>query len=319
MTKSPSVSVSATSFPSSSPSPSAAAAHAISLPRVLFEAARPRTLPAGLAPVLYGTAFAVVDGVFHLGACLLAAGGALAIQVGTNYANDYFDAQKGADTDARVGPRRATQAGLVAPSTMKTAFIVAFAIAVVFGSVLVWRAGWPIVAVGVVSVVCGVLYTGGPRPLGYLGLGDVFVLIFFGPVAVAGTYFVQSLSFSPLVAVAGLGPGLLSVAILVVNNLRDRHTDVVANKKTLAVRWGPTWARTEYAVAVVAGLLVTVFAPLARSPLAACGVVAVPLSFSLIQQVWTTDGAALNPLLGRTAKLLLMATIVTSVAMVMGA
>jgi 1,4-dihydroxy-2-naphthoate octaprenyltransferase len=292
-------------------------AAAISLPRVLVEAARPRTLPAGLAPVLYGTAFAVVDGTFHLGAFLLAALGALAIQIGTNYANDYFDAKKGADTDARVGPRRATQAGLVTPSTMKLAFILAFAVAVLFGLGLVWRAGWPVVAIGVASVVCGVLYTGGPKPLGYLGLGDVFVLVFFGPVAVAGTHYVQSLAFDPVVALAGVGPGLLSVAILVVNNLRDRHTDVVANKRTLAVRFGPKVARVEYALAVSVGLLLTVGVAVLRAPLAVVGFLAMPMSLGLIKKVWELDGAALNPLLGQTAKLLLVATTLTSLAMVL--
>lgn len=294
------------------------AAAAVSLPRVLVEAARPRTLPAGLAPVVYGTAFAVADGTFHLVAFLLAALGALSIQIGTNYANDYFDAKKGADTDARVGPRRATQAGLVAPSTMRLAFILAFAVAVLFGAGLVWRAGWPIVGIGVASVVCGVLYTGGPKPLGYLGLGDVFVLVFFGPVAVAGTHFVQGLVFDPVVALAGVGPGLLSVAILVVNNLRDRHTDVHANKRTLAVRFGPKVARVEYAVAVFVGLLLTVGTAALRVPLAVVGLVTLPLAFSLIREVWTTDGAALNPLLGKTAKLLLLTTTVTAVAMVVG-
>lgn len=293
------------------------AAAAASLPRVLVEAARPRTLPAGLAPVLYGTAFAVADGTFHLVAFLLAALGALAIQIGTNYANDYFDAAKGADTDARVGPRRATQAGLVTPSTMRLAFIAAFAVAVLLGAGLVWRAGWPIVGIGVASVVCGVLYTGGPRPLGYLGLGDVFVLVFFGPVAVAGTHYVQGLVFDPLVALAGVGPGLLSVAILVVNNLRDRHTDVVANKRTLAVRFGPKVARAEYAIAVVVGVLLTVGVAALRQPLAVVGILALPLSFSLIRKVWAKDGAALNPLLGETARLLLITTALTSAAMVL--
>jgi 1,4-dihydroxy-2-naphthoate octaprenyltransferase len=290
---------------------------ATSLPRVLVEAARPRTLPAGLAPVLYGTAFAVVDGSFHLGAFLLAALGALAIQIGTNYANDYFDAKKGADTDARVGPRRATQAGLVTPATMKLAFILAFAVAVLFGLGLVWRAGSPVVAIGVASVVCGVLYTGGPKPLGYLGLGDVFVLVFFGPVAVAGTHYVQSLVLDPTVALAGVGPGLLSVAILVVNNLRDRHTDVLAHKRTLAVRFGPKVARVEYTVAVALGVLLTVGVAVTRAPLAVVGILGMPMSLSLAKKVWSLDGAALNPLLGQTAKLLLVTTTLTALAMVL--
>ena len=187
---------------------------------VFVEAARMRTLPAAAAPALLGVALAVGSGTFHLVAAVCAVLGAIAIQIGTNYANDYFDFKNGADTEHRVGPRRATQAGLVAPSTMRAAFIIAFAVAVAFGVYLVVRGGWPIVAVGVASVICGILYTGGPKPLGYLGLGDVLVLIFFGPVAVAGTVYVQSLQLDWTAVVVGLSPGLLSTAILVVNNLR---------------------------------------------------------------------------------------------------
>jgi len=289
-----------------------------SLGQILFEAARPRTLPAGLAPVVTGTAFAIVDGGFHLLACLAAALGALAIQIGTNYANDYFDNEKGADTNDRIGPRRATQAGLVTPATMRRAFIAAFAIAVVFGSYLVWRGGWPVVAIGVSAVICGVLYTGGPKPLGYLGLGDVFVLVFFGPVAVAGTHYVQTLTFSPLAAVAGLAPGLLSTAILTVNNLRDRHTDVGANKRTLAVRFGATFARVEYTVVVVLGLATAVITGLMVNRGAWLVLACVPMAVGLVRRVWRTDGPALNPMLGATARLLLVMTAVGTVGLLQG-
>ena len=286
-----------------------------SLGHILFEAARPRTLPAGLAPVVTGTAFAIVDGGFHLLSCLCAVFGALAIQIGTNYANDYFDNEKGADTNDRIGPRRATQAGLVTPATMRRAFIAAFAIAIVFGSYLVWRGGWPVVGIGVSAVICGVLYTGGPKPLGYLGLGDVFVLVFFGPVAVAGTHYVQTLTFSPLAAVAGLAPGLLSTAILTVNNLRDRHTDVFANKRTLAVRFGATFARVEYTIVVVVGLATAVITGLMVNRGAWLVLVCVPMAVGLVQRVWRTDGPALNPMLGATARLLLVMTAVGTVGL----
>ncbi|MFM2152763.1 MAG: hypothetical protein RL199_1198 [Pseudomonadota bacterium] len=289
-----------------------------SLARVLVEAARPRTLPAGLAPVLFGTAFAVFDGGFHAPTFGLTVLAALAIQVGTNYANDYYDARKGADTDARIGPRRATQAGLVAPGTMRRAFVLTFALAVLFGVGLILRGGLPILLIGLASVACGVLYTGGPKPLGYVGLGDLFVLVFFGPIAVAGTHYVQTLTFSPSVAVAGIGPGLLSVAILVVNNLRDRHTDVGAGKKTLAVRFGARFARAEYAVAVFAGLGVTLGMAATRNPAALAGLVLTPLAVRLVRKVRSIDGAALNPLLGETARLLLLATLAASVLLVAG-
>jgi 1,4-dihydroxy-2-naphthoate octaprenyltransferase len=285
------------------------------LARVLLEAARPRTLPAGLAPVLFGTAFAVADGRFDGPAFVLTVLAALAIQVGTNYANDYYDARKGADTEARVGPRRATQAGLVSPATMRRAFIATFAVAVLLGTGLIVRGGLPILLIGVASVACGVLYTGGPRPLGYLGLGDLFVLVFFGPVAVAGTHYVQTLSFSRDVALAGLGPGLLSVAILIVNNLRDRHTDVGAGKRTLAVRFGARFARIQYAAAVLLGLGITVGMAATRTPFAWAGLVLTPLAVRLIRKVWTIDGAALNPLLGETARLLLLTTLASSAAL----
>ena len=289
-----------------------------SLLPVLFEAARPRTLPAGLAPVLFGTAFAVAEGRFDGGCLALTAAAALAIQVGTNYANDYYDARKGADTDARVGPRRATQAGLVRPETMRRAFIAVFGLAFLLGTGLILRGGLPILAIGLASIACGVLYTGGPRPLGYLGLGDLFVLVFFGPVAVGATHYLQTRTFDPRVAVAGLGPGLLSVAILVVNNLRDRHTDVTAGKRTLAVRLGAPLTRLQYAVAVFAGLGLMVGTAATRTPWALAGLVLLLPALRLVRKLWTTDGAALNPLLGETARLLLLATVVTSAALVAG-
>jgi 1,4-dihydroxy-2-naphthoate octaprenyltransferase len=281
---------------------------------IFFEAARPRTLPAAIAPVLLGVAVAVSEGGFHLAAALCAICGALAIKVGTDYANDYFDFKNGADTEARIGPRRATQAGLVAPSTMRTAFIIAFAVAVLFGAYLVWRGGWPVVVIGVLSVLSGVLYTGGPRPLGYLGLGDVFVLVFFGPVAVAGTVYVQTLQLSWPAVIVGLSPGLLSTAILVVNNLRDRHTDIGANKRTLAVRFGPRFVRAEYLFCVVVGLALPIVVGVQQGHLAALLVLlAIPKAVTTTRAVWSTDGPALNPLLGKTAQLLLLTTVLSVV------
>lgn len=225
---------------------------------VWWQAARPRTLPAAAAPVVMGTAMAWREGAMHLPAASAAMAGALLLQIGTNYANDYYDHVKGADTDARIGPTRATAAGLVTPAAMKRAFVWVFAVAFVLGMGLVWRAGWPLLVIGVTSVACGVLYTGGPRPLGYLGLGDVLVLAFFGPVALAGTYYVQALRWSDAAVIAGLGPGLIATALLAVNNLRDAETDAEAGKRTLAVRFGRRFAKVEYTGALLTAAAVPV-------------------------------------------------------------
>ncbi len=227
-------------------------------PRVWIQAARPKTLPAAVAPVAMGIAVAFRDDVSHLASAAAALLGALLIQIGTNFANDYFDGVKGTDTDDRLGPRRAVQAGLIQPAVMRRAFVFTFALAVLVGAYLVTRGGWPIVVIGLLSVLFGVLYTGGPRPLGYLGLGDVLVLIFFGPVATAGTYYVQGLRWSEAAVLAGLGPGMLAVGLLTVNNLRDIDGDRIAGKRTLAVRFGPAFAKAEY----VASLLVAALVPL---------------------------------------------------------
>lgn len=281
---------------------------------IWISAARLRTLPAALAPVLIGTALAIADDAFHAGAALAALLGALLIQIGTNYANDYFDFVNGADTDARVGPSRATQAGLVTPASMKRAFILTFAAMVPVVLYLTWRAGWPVVLIGVTSVISGILYTGGPKPLGYMGLGDVFVLVFFGPVAVGGTYFVQALSLPPEVVIAGLAPGLLSTAILVVNNLRDIASDAQVGKNTLAVRFGPGFARAEYLLMVLSGALIpAVLVAMTGAhhiALAAC-VVLFP-ALPIIRSMFTDEGAALDPNLGRTGKLLVLYSVLFS-------
>jgi len=228
---------------------------------VWWEAARPRTLPAAIAPVLAASALAAHDGVFKAGAALMCLVFALLIQIGTNYANDYFDFQKGADTAARVGPRRAVAAGLIKPTTMKAAMILVFAIAFIAGLSLLRYGGWPLLAVGVASIVCGIIYTGGPYPLAYYGWGDVFVLIFFGFVAVAATYYVQAGGISAEAWWIGAGMGALATNILVVNNYRDIETDRAANKRTLAVRFGAGFARAQFAGAhVVALLMVAVLA-----------------------------------------------------------
>ena len=262
---------------------------------------------AGVCPVAIGSSLAYRDGGWHGRSATAALAAALAIQIGTNYCNDYCDFIQGADTEARVGPRRAVQAGLVTPAAMRRATVLLFAIVALLSALLATRAGWPILVLGAVSILLGVLYTAGRHSLAYLGLGDLFVLVFFGPVAVAGTYFVQTRSLRWPIVVAGLAPGLLSVGILVVNNLRDHHQDRLAGKRTLAVRLGPEFARWQYllclwlAAAVPVVLWLTAEFPL--SILAAS--VAILPGWLLAPRLWSRQGAALNPLLGQTAALLL--------------
>lgn len=209
-------------------------------------AARPKTLPAAAAPVLVGSALAWRAGGFRLFPAVAALVGALLIQIATNLANDYFDFVKGADTSDRVGPVRVTQAGLLSPRAVLGGLCVVLLLALLVGAYLVWIAGAPIVWIGLASLACAVAYTGGPFPLAYLGLGDLFVVVFFGLVAVGGTVFVQLLSLPPGTLWAGAGVGAVSTAILVVNNLRDIGTDARAGKRTLAVRLGVTGTRVEY-------------------------------------------------------------------------
>ena len=218
-------------------------------------AIRPRTLWAACGPVLAGSALALWHGAFAPLWALVALGGALLIQVGCNLHNDWADARHGADNAARVGPTRVTQAGLIPPRQVLGGAAVMFAGAGALGVLGVLRGGWPLAAVLTACVAAAISYTGGPRPLGYLGLGELLVLVFFGPVAVGATYYLQALALPPLVLAVGVGPGLLAAAILVVNNLRDRATDELAGKRTLAVRFGDGFARAEYLTALLAGVL----------------------------------------------------------------
>lgn len=288
---------------------------AISRPGAWLLAMRPKTLPAALAPVLVGTVVALADGAAHWPAAAAALAGALLIQIGTNFANDYFDFRKGADTAERTGPPRMVQSGLIAPAAMWRASLLAFALAMLVGLYLVARGGWPVVWIGLLSIASGVLYTGGPRPLGYLGLGEAFVLVFFGPVAVGGTYYVQTLTLDGWVLLAGLGPGLISVAILTVNNLRDIRTDARAGKRTLAVRFGPVFARWEYLVALaLAALLPLVFALAGRaSAWIAMTSLTLVAAWPAVRTVFTShDPAALNDTLARTGQLLLLHAVLFS-------
>ncbi len=288
---------------------------------IWIQAARPKTLWAAFAPVLLGTAMAYAADAHHYPSAILALVGASLIQVGTNFWNDYADFKKGADTEARKGPQRATQAGLVSPRAMLTATVLVFLLAGVVALLLALRAGWPLVIIGILSILCGILYTGGSLPLGYIGLGDLFVLIFFGPVAVGGTYYVQALDINPTVLFAGLGPGLLSVAILAINNMRDIETDRAAGKRTLAVLLGPTFARREYVFCILGAVAIPVilfYIQRAEHPYFLLAVLTLPVGrFGIIQVCGSDSPDVLNPMLGKTAKLLLLYSVLFSLGWVL--
>lgn len=224
-----------------------------------IQAIRPKTLFASVAPVMLGTALAFSESAGNLGAALAALVAALCIQIGTNLANDYWDAKKGTDTDERLGPVRVTASGLIKPRAVLVAMTVFFLIAVLAGIFLFLRAGWPVIAIGVVSIALGILYTAGPFPLAYNGLGDVFTFVFFGLVATAGTFFVQSLEFSATALLIGSVPGCYSVVLIALNNFRDMETDSRAGKKTLAVRFGRKFSMVEIMVFLFAPAVVSFF------------------------------------------------------------
>ena len=272
-------------------------------------AARPRTLPAAIAPVLVGTSLAIRYGTFHPIAFIAALLGAILIQIGTNLSNDYSDARRGADSDERIGPVRVTAGGLVPPRQVLIATYLTFGAAVLCGAYLIAVAGWALLAVGAASILAGILYTGGPRPYGYEGLGEVFVFLFFGLVAVTGSYFVQRRGLPWQAFVLAVPVGLLISAILVVNNARDIDTDRRAGKRTLAVRLGRERTRVLFG-AMIAVAFVTSWVPWfagALSPWLFVTAASAPLAIGVVQTVrMHADGPSLNQALARTAKLALV-------------
>lgn len=286
-------------------------------------AIRPQSLPAGASPVIVGVGLAIHDGVFAVGPAVAALLGALLLQIGSNFTNDYYDAIRGADTEDREGFQRVTQSGLISPGRVQGAMYVAFSLAALVGIYLVYVGGVPILIVGLLSILAGFAYTGGPYPFGYHGLGDLFVFVFFGLVAVTGTYYVQAVSTIvtvnsiPITIPAGTLPiavvgaslpaAALSTTILVVNNIRDLKTDQETGKETLAVKIGYRWSRIEYAALLALAYLVPlVFAVRWRSVFPLAPLLTTPLAWRL----WTivreeTTGEALNPALERTGKLFL--------------
>ena len=287
--------------------------------KIWLDALRPKTLPAATAPVLIGAAIAFADGPIDPIVLSVTFIAAMLIQIGTNLANDYYDHFKGADTDQRLGPVRATNAGLVTPSQMKAAFVIAFALAAAAGIYLVYKGGLPILAIGIVSIACGVLYTAGPFALGYTGLADFFVLVLFGPVAVGGTYYLQTGTINSIVIIAGLAPGLLSTAILTVNNFRDIATDAQAGKKTLAVRFGQSFAISEYIFCIIFACIVpVVICVLGNNWWNCLPFITILFAIKNIKTIRSQpDGETLNELLASTGQLLLIYSILFSVGHVL--
>jgi len=221
-------------------------------------AIRPRTLPASAAGVIMGGALAWQAGYFRLDAVVVCLLTALLLQIGSNLANDVFDFERGADTIERLGPTRVTQAGLLTPSQVKAGMAVVFILAAALGLYLAWLGGWIVIILGAAAIISAIAYTGGPFPIGYHGMGDIFVFLFFGLAAVAGTFYIQAGFVSPAVWWMSIPPGLIITAILVVNNLRDLENDRKAGKRTLAVRLGEKAAKFQYLSCMIVAYLILV-------------------------------------------------------------
>jgi 1,4-dihydroxy-2-naphthoate octaprenyltransferase len=284
--------------------------------RIWILAARPQTLPVGLAPVLVGAALAIQQDQFRVVAFLAALLGALFIQVGANLSNDYSDARRGADTEDRLGPVRVTAGDLIPPRQVLVATWVSFALAGLCGIYLIATVGWVILAIGAASIVAGLLYTGGPRPYGYEGLGEVFVFLFFGLVAVTGTHYVLAERFDAVALALAVPVGLMASAVLVVNNVRDIDTDRRAGKRTLAVRLGRERTRRMYTAMLTLASLLTVvygFVLEALSPWVALVLLSAPLAVRLARPVAThVDGPTLNRALAGTGRLELLFCVLLS-------
>jgi 1,4-dihydroxy-2-naphthoate octaprenyltransferase len=272
--------------------------------RLWVEAARPKTLVAGVVPVIVGTAASGTFKPWRFAGAMVVA---VSMQVGVNFANDYFDAVKGVDLPARVGPRRLTAMGLVPPRAMLTAMLIAFAVASLSGLALAWAVGWELVIVGGVSLAAALGYSGGPRPYGAAGLGELFVFVFFGVVATVGSAYVQTGSIVPTAVAASVPVGLLATALLVVNNLRDIETDRQAGKTTLAVKIGRR--RTERLYWTLVGGAYLLLPPVVVSgggPGAALPVLSLPFAWPIVRRISNAQGRALVPVLLATARLQLI-------------
>ena len=286
--------------------------------KIWFLAIRPKTLSAAISPVILGCALAYHDGSFHLLICFMTLLAAVLIQIGANFANDVFDFEKGSDREDRLGPTRLTQSGLISAAKMKKAMWIAFALAICVGFYLALIGGWPIVIIGLASIAAGIAYTGGPYPLGYHGFGDVFVFIFFGLIAVPGTYYLQSGTINELSLYMGVVIGMLSTAILVVNNLRDKDTDKLSGKKTLAVRFGNKFSKIEYGTLMLIPFLLPLYIwwNIENELSILITTFTLPISFHLITQVFSQTGSDLNLVLAKTARFLFIFTVLLSAGLI---
>ncbi len=283
-------------------------------------ATRPRTLPAAVAPVLVGTAMAIADKQFAWLPAAAALSVALLLQIGVNLANDYFDYVKGIDTQDRLGPPRVTQSGLIPAKHVKTGILVTIILSTIPGLYLTKVGGWPIILIGLFSFGAALAYSGGPFPLASHGLGDLFVFIFFGLVAVCGTYYVQALHLTPMIWLMGAIQGLLITAILVVNNLRDIQTDRRSGKRTLAVMIGERGSRIEYLLLLSTAYAIPFILWLGgrSSVWVILPVFSLPLAISLTRLIWkSTGGPILNQALARTAKLALVYSFLLSIGLIL--
>ncbi len=278
--------------------------------RAWLLASRPATLPAAAVPVIVGAGAALTE-TGRIRPLVLAAtlASALLIQIGTNFANDYSDFHRGADHEGRLGPVRVTQSGLISHEAVRRGIVVAFGSAALLGCYLASVGGWPIILIGVLSIVCGLAYTGGPWPFGYHGLGDLFVFLFFGVIAVTGTTYLQIGSWSVSALIDSLPIGFLVTNILVINNLRDRDTDLAAGKNTLAVRLGDRRTRLQYALFALLAYLIPATKAFSGTPgqiWLLLPWITAPLALILVRQVLAGASARdLNPMLKRTGLLLL--------------
>ncbi|VAX28606.1 1,4-dihydroxy-2-naphthoate polyprenyltransferase [hydrothermal vent metagenome] len=278
-------------------------------------ASRPKTLPAAVSPILIGTSVAYYDDKLNIIAAIVALICSLLIQVGTNFVNDLYDHLKGSDSEERVGPERALATGMISVNEMKRVIYLTFVVTFLLGLYLVYIAGWPILLVGIFSIASGYAYTAGPYPLAYNGLGDIFVFVFFGVVAVVGTYYVQALQLTELIFVASIPAGTLITNILVVNNYRDIDEDRKNNKNTLAVKFGKQFSRIQYLVQMLIAYAVPVFVFINydHSLAILLPLITLPIGIKLFRMLIILEGKALNKTLELTAKLSVIFSILFSI------
>ncbi len=281
-------------------------------------AIRPRTLPAAAAGVVMGAALSWHDGVFRLDAALVCLFTALLLQIGSNLANDVFDFERGTDTAERLGPTRVTQAGILSPGEVKIGMAVVFVLAALLGLYLVWLGGWVIIVLGIAAIISAIAYTGGPFPIGYYGLGDVFVFIFFGLASVAGTYYIQAGFVTPAVWWMTIPPGMIITAILVVNNLRDLENDRKAGKHTMAVRLGEQGTKIQYLICMVIAYLVLI--PVMGLTLIPVdyftGMAVTSIAIQATKIVLTQKGRPLNMALAKTGQTALVFSLLFAIGLI---